>query len=50
MGAHPIACITEKLALTGAYRSVQRKMYIRAAAYPSPAFEPTYERVKTDPG
>ena len=37
---HPIACITEKLAFTGAYRGVRRSVYIRAAEYPSPAFEP----------
>jgi pimeloyl-ACP methyl ester carboxylesterase len=47
---HPIGCITEKLALTGAYRGVQRRIYIRAANYPSPAFEPTYERLKSDLG
>jgi pimeloyl-ACP methyl ester carboxylesterase len=47
---HPIATMTEKLMLTGAFRGVQRKMYIRAADYPSPAFEPTYERLKADPG
>jgi pimeloyl-ACP methyl ester carboxylesterase len=47
---HPIACMTERLALTGAYRAVRHKVYIRARDYPSPAFERTYERVKTDPG
>jgi len=47
---HPIACITEKLALTGAYRGVQRRVYIRAAEYPSPAFDACYERTKADPG
>ena len=46
---HPVACITEKLTLTGAYRGVQRKVYIRAASYPSPAFDPIYERVKSEP-
>jgi pimeloyl-ACP methyl ester carboxylesterase len=46
----PVACITEKLALTGAYRAIRRKTYIRATAYPSPAFAPTYERCKNDPG
>jgi pimeloyl-ACP methyl ester carboxylesterase len=46
----PIACMTEKLALTGAYRGVRRKVFIRAQNYPSPAFEPTYERLKGDPG
>jgi pimeloyl-ACP methyl ester carboxylesterase len=47
---HPVASMREKLALTGAYRAVRRKVYIRAAEYPSPAFEPTYERLKSDPG
>jgi pimeloyl-ACP methyl ester carboxylesterase len=47
---HPVACLTERLALTGAYRAVRRKVYIRAASYPSPAFDPTYERLKSDPG
>ncbi len=46
----PVQCITEKLALSGAYRAVQRRVYIRAADYPSPAFEPTYERLRSDPG
>jgi pimeloyl-ACP methyl ester carboxylesterase len=45
---HPIATMTEHLSLTGAYRAVRRKIYIRAADYPSPAFEPTYERLKSD--
>ena len=36
---HPVACITEKLALTGAHRAVRRKDYIRAANFLSPAFE-----------
>jgi pimeloyl-ACP methyl ester carboxylesterase len=43
------ACFGERLVLTGAYRAVRRKVYIRAADYPSPAFEPTYERLKPDP-
>jgi pimeloyl-ACP methyl ester carboxylesterase len=47
---HPLASMTEKLTLTGAYRAVRRKVYIRALDYPSPAFEPTYERLKADPG
>lgn len=36
---HPVACITEKLALTGAHRAVRRKVYVRAANFLSPAFE-----------
>jgi pimeloyl-ACP methyl ester carboxylesterase len=47
---HPVASMTERLSLTGAYRAVRRKVYIRAASYPSPAFEPTYERLKDDAG
>jgi pimeloyl-ACP methyl ester carboxylesterase len=46
----PIAAWTEKLALSGAYRAVRRKVYVRAANYPSPAFDSVYERVKADPG
>ncbi|HUB97802.1 MAG TPA: alpha/beta fold hydrolase [Stellaceae bacterium] len=47
---HPVACVTEKLALTGAYRGVQRKTYIRATAYPNASFARFYERFKKDPG
>jgi pimeloyl-ACP methyl ester carboxylesterase len=47
---HPVACITEKLALTGAYRAVGRRVYIRAAGYPSPAFDGFYGSLKSDPG
>jgi len=35
--------------LSGAYRGVQRKVYIRAANYPSLPFDRCYERVKTEP-
>ncbi len=47
---HPVACITERLQLSGAYRAVRRKTYIRAADYPHPVFQATYERLKDDPG
>jgi pimeloyl-ACP methyl ester carboxylesterase len=47
---HPVASIREKLALTGAYRAVRRKIYIRATAYPSVPFDGYYERLKSDPG
>ncbi|WP_249164435.1 alpha/beta fold hydrolase [Bradyrhizobium jicamae] len=47
---HPAASATEKLVLTGAYRVVSRKLYIRATSFPSPAFDPVYERAKSDPG
>jgi pimeloyl-ACP methyl ester carboxylesterase len=47
---HPVASIVEKLALTGAYRAVRRKRYIRAAGYPHAVFAATCERLKADPG
>jgi pimeloyl-ACP methyl ester carboxylesterase len=47
---HPAASFREKLALTGAYRAVQRRHYIRATAYPSVPFDGYYERFKSDPG
>lgn len=46
---HPVACITEKLKLTGSYRAVQRRVYIRASNFPSTAFERAYESAKCDP-
>jgi pimeloyl-ACP methyl ester carboxylesterase len=46
---HPTASMTEKLSLTGAFRGVRRKVYIRAAEYPNPAFDAAYARVKADP-
>jgi len=47
---HPVASITEKLALTGAGRAVKRRMYIRAAGFPLPVFDAFYHRFKDDPG
>lgn len=46
---HPVACITEKLTLTGGYQAVPRKLYIRATGFPSLAFERTYQRAMRDP-
>jgi len=47
---HPVAAITERLQLTGAYRAVRRRVYIRAGDYPNPVFQATYERLKDDAG
>jgi pimeloyl-ACP methyl ester carboxylesterase len=47
---HPVACATEKLTLSGEYRAVPRKLYIRATDFPSVAFDRTYKRTKSDPG
>lgn len=44
----PVACATEKLTLTGACHTVRRKLYVRAASYPSSAFDRSYERAKSD--
>jgi pimeloyl-ACP methyl ester carboxylesterase len=46
---HPVACVTEKLALTGAYRAMRRKVYVRATNYPSPFFDRFYENAKSEP-
>jgi pimeloyl-ACP methyl ester carboxylesterase len=46
----PAATSTEKLALTGAYRGVGRRIYIRAGGYPFSVFDAYYERCKADPG
>jgi pimeloyl-ACP methyl ester carboxylesterase len=47
---HPVACFTEKLALTGAYRGVGRKVYVRAGEFRNSGFDANYERCKADPG
>jgi pimeloyl-ACP methyl ester carboxylesterase len=46
---HPLAAMNEKIALTGAWRGVKRKLYIRAISYASPPFDATYRRLETDP-
>lgn len=49
-GPHPLATLTERLKLTGAYRSIRKRIYIHATELnrPSP-FAPFYERCKADP-
>jgi pimeloyl-ACP methyl ester carboxylesterase len=46
---HPVACATEKLTLTGACHTVPRKLYVRAAGFPSTGFDRAHERAKSDP-
>ena len=46
----PLACMTQKLRLTGAYKSIAKRSFIKAGAYVPSAFDPFYERVKRDPG
>jgi pimeloyl-ACP methyl ester carboxylesterase len=49
-GPHPLACFTERLALTGAHSGIERKIYVWATELgrPSP-FKPFYEKCKADP-
>jgi len=47
---HPNATFNERISLTGAWRGIKRKSYIRAGAYPSGPFDAFYNRFKADPG
>ena len=47
---HPAASMNEKISLTGAWRGIKRKTYIRAGAYPSTSFDSALQRFQTDPG
>lgn len=49
MTPHPLATITQPIRLTGAWRRVPRKLYIRAAQFPAPYFDRYYESAETDP-
>jgi pimeloyl-ACP methyl ester carboxylesterase len=42
----PIATFTETIKVTGAAERIARKIYIRAATYPSPGFDKALARVK----
>ena len=50
MTHQPVACFTERLALTGAARRVPKKTYIWATARASPQFKSAFERLSADPG
>ena len=43
------ACFSERLKLTGALDRIPGKTYIRAAGFPMPAFQATFERLSADP-
>jgi pimeloyl-ACP methyl ester carboxylesterase len=45
---HPLATLTDKIALTGARERVAKKAYIRAKGYPSAPFDGAQERLKAD--
>ena len=46
---HPLAAMTQRVALTGAREAVARKAYIRAVAYDQPSFQDYYEDRRKDP-
>ncbi|HZD92482.1 MAG TPA: alpha/beta hydrolase [Pseudolabrys sp.] len=48
-GPQPIGCMTETIALTGAYERVPRKSYIRATGYPNPSFDAALAKVRANP-
>jgi pimeloyl-ACP methyl ester carboxylesterase len=47
---HPLGAFTEKIRLTGAYKTIPRRIYVHGTVLPrvSP-FKPFYDRVKADP-
>jgi len=49
-GPHPLACLTERLKLTGAHAAVKKKIYVWATELgrPSP-FQRFYEKCRVDP-
>ena len=46
---HPIATLTEKINVTGAYERIAKKAYIRAKGYPSIPFDGTQAKVAANP-
>ncbi len=46
---HPIATLTDKIAITGARDKIARKSYVRAKGYPSVAFDAALEKYKPNP-
>ena len=49
MTPHPVATMTQPIRLTGAWRGVPRKLYIRTAQYPAPYFDTYYDQAEADP-
>ncbi|MDM9644208.1 alpha/beta hydrolase [Rhizobium sp. S163] len=47
--AQPLATMVQKIRLTGAHRSIARKLYVAAGIDQSAAFAATYARIKSDP-
>jgi len=46
---HPLACITQKIRLGGAYKTVKRRIFIKAGAYVPSPFDRHFERIQRDP-
>jgi pimeloyl-ACP methyl ester carboxylesterase len=47
---HPLGAFTERIKLTGAYRSVRKRVYVHGTELPRQSpFRPFYERAKSDP-
>jgi len=49
MTPHPAATLTQPIRLTGAWRRVPRKLYIRTAQFTAPYFDRYYEAAAADP-
>jgi len=47
---HPLATMTDKIALTGAHEKVARKTYVRATGYPSPSFDAARAKAASSAG
>src|SRR5258708_5496460 len=45
----PLACMTQKLRLTGAHKTIARRSFIKAGAYVPSPFDRFFERVQRDP-
>jgi hypothetical protein len=46
---HPFKTMTDKVRMTGARERIAKKVYVRAADYPSPYFSMIYDKLKADP-
>jgi pimeloyl-ACP methyl ester carboxylesterase len=47
---HPLATLTDKIALTGAHEKIAKKAYIRAKGYPSVPFDGYHDKLKATAG
>jgi pimeloyl-ACP methyl ester carboxylesterase len=48
-GNHPIKCFSERIALSGAYRSIANRHYVLAPAFEHPSTHANYNQFKDDP-